>query len=168
VITVRGGIFQTWMGGPNKALIAFTFGDYLSLKRGGHLDTIRAGNLFAISSPGPAVERTTTAADIDFILAAVSGHKTKLAGKTIQVKGRRWPYYYGIQPAGIYPDQPFIRELYYDTVAGDIARSSLRAVPVPQIVATPTPVIVQAPVVVQPEPPPVITPIVPSTGPTIR
>jgi hypothetical protein len=34
------------------------------------------------------------------------------------VKGKPWPYYYGIQhgiqPTGTYPDQPFIREWYYD------------------------------------------------------
>jgi len=89
MLTVRGGIFQGVVSGPNRALFAFIFGDHLSLKRGGRLDTIRPGNLFAVSGPGRAVERTTTAADINFILAAVSGHRTKLAGKTIPVKGQR-------------------------------------------------------------------------------
>jgi hypothetical protein len=62
------------------------------------------------------------------------------------VKGQSWPYYYGIQPAGKYPDQPPIRELYYDTIGGDIAKATLKQVPIPVV----TPV----PQVVQPEPPP--------------
>ena len=154
VLTVRGGIFQGVVSGPNRALFAFIFGDHLSLKRGGRLDTIRPGNLFAVSGPGRAVERTTTAADINFILAAVSGKKTKFAGKTIVVKGQRWPYYYGIQPTGRYPDQPFIRELYYNGAAGDIAKGSLKAVPVPADRHAAVVVQVPTPVVVEPQPPP--------------
>jgi hypothetical protein len=69
--------------------------------------------------------------------------------KTVVVKGQRWPYYYGIQPAGRYPDQPFIRELYYNGAPGDIAKAGLREVPVPVITPVPTP-----PPVVQPAPPP--------------
>jgi hypothetical protein len=115
-----------------------------------------------VSGPGAPVLRPTTAADTSFILAAVSGKKTKFAGKTIQVKGRGWPYYYGIQPTGRYPDQPFVKDLYYDAAGGDIARSSLRAVPVPQV--TVVPVVVQPePPPPPPPPPPVIIPIVPPT-----
>jgi hypothetical protein len=84
LLTVRGGIFTGWFGGPNKALIAFNFGHYLSLKRGGALYTLnQTGMLFAINGPGRPVMRETTAADINFILAMVSGKKTKYAGKTI-------------------------------------------------------------------------------------
>jgi hypothetical protein len=82
----------------------------------------------------------------------VSGRKIKYAGKVIPVKGQRWPYYYGIQPAGKYPDQPFVRELYYDTIGGDLAKATLKQVPVPVVVPQ---------VVV---PPPVITPPVTTCG----
>jgi FecR-like protein len=163
-ITVRGGIFTGWFAGSNKALIAFNFGHYLSLKRNGALYTLnRTGMLFAINDPGKPVMRETTAADINFILAMVSGKKTKYAGKTIVVKGRRWPYYYGVQPAGRYPDQPFIRELYYNGAAGDIAKGSLKVVPVPTV--APAPVVVQTPVVVQPAPPPPPPPVILNAGP---
>jgi hypothetical protein len=152
-ITVRGGIFQAWIGGSNKALIAFTFGKYLTLARGGSTFTLnRAGMLFAVNGPGRPEIRATTAADTNFIVAKVSGRKTQFAGQAVTKKGKRWPYYYGIQPTGSYPDQPFIRELYYSGAAGDIAKAGLRAVPVP--VVTPTPVVVQPstpPLVVQPE-----------------
>ena len=172
VLTVRGGMFQGWIAGPNKALIAFLYGNHLSLSRGGQLYTLRqTGNVFAISGPGAPVIRPVNDADTAFLLAAVSGKKLKYAS-AIPVKGKRWPYYYGIQPTGRYPDQPFIKELYYDTAAGDMARSSLKQVPIP--VPTPTIVMqpVQAPIVVVQPPPapptPVIIPTVPMTGPIIR
>jgi hypothetical protein len=76
--------------------------------------------------------------------------KTQCAGKTIVAKGQRWPHYYGIQPTGRYPDQPFIRELYYNGAPGDIAKAGLREAPVPVITPVPTP----PPPVVQPTPPP--------------
>ncbi len=80
------------------------------------------------------------------------------------MKGQRWPYYYGIQPSGRYPDQPFIRELYYDTAGGDLAKATLKQVPIP--VVTPTPIVVPTPQVVQlpPPPPPVIIPPVTITS----
>jgi hypothetical protein len=96
--------------------------------------------------------RAATFADTSFLLAAISGKKIKYAGKVIPVKGQRWPYYYGIQPAGKYPDQPPNRELYYDTIGGDIAKATLKQVPIP--VVTPVPQVVVTPQVVQPEPPP--------------
>jgi hypothetical protein len=109
--------------------------------------------VFAISGPGAPLIRPATFADTNFLLAAVSGRKIKYAAQTIQVKGQRWPYYYGIQPAGKYPDQPPIRELYYDTIGGDIAKATLKQVPIP--VVTPTPIVVPTPpVVVQLPPPP--------------
>jgi hypothetical protein len=58
------------------------------------------------NGPGKPVMRETTAADINFILAMVSGKKTKLAGKTIAVKGQRWPYYYGFSRAADIPISP--------------------------------------------------------------
>ena len=46
-------------------------------------------------------------------------------------KGQRYPFYYGIHPTGRYPDQPFIRELYYDTAATDLLLSGAKPVPIP-------------------------------------
>ena len=81
------------------------------------------------------------------------------------MKGKRWPYYYGIQPSGSYPDQPFIKELHYNGAAGDIARGSLKQVPLPEIapprpvvVDVPTPVVVPTPPTPPPPPPVVNTP----------
>ena len=139
VLTVRGGMFQGWIAGPNKALIAFLYGKHLSLARGGQLYTLNeTGKLFDISRPGAPVIRPATFADTSFLLAAVSGKKIKYAAQTIQVKGHRWPYYYGIQPSGRYPDQPFVRELYYDTAGGDLAKATLKQVPIPVVTVTPT------------------------------
>jgi hypothetical protein len=89
-----------------------------------------ASTVFAISGPGPAVTRGMVQGDADLILAALSGKKTKLAaGKG--AKGKPWPYYYGISPTGVYPDQPFIKELYYDGATTQILLSGARPVPIP-------------------------------------
>ena len=124
-LTVRGGIALFMVKGPNHAAFACVFGDFLALKRGGRLDKVTPDNMFVVSGPGPATMRATTAADINSLLAAVSGQKTKLAGKT--VKGKPWPYYYGIQPTG--PDQPFIREWYYDGATTGLLINGATAVP---------------------------------------
>ena len=47
------------------------------------------------------------------------------------VKGQCYPFHYGIHPTGGYPDQPFIRELYYDTAATDPLLSGAKPVPIP-------------------------------------
>ena len=138
-LTVRGGIGLFMVKGPNHAAFACVFGDFLALKRGGRLDKVTPDNMFVVSGPGPAVKRATTAADINSLLAAVSGQKTKLAGKA--VKGKPWPYYYGIQPTGRYPGQPFIREWYYNNAATDLAISGATAVPQREPVIPPPPVI---------------------------
>ncbi len=144
-LTVRGGMFQGFIAGPNKALVSFLYGKHLSIARGGQVYTISSpGFLFDISHPGAPVIRQATFADTSFLLAAVSGKKFN--GKVIPVKGHGWPYYYGIQPAGNYPDQPFVRQLYYDTIGGDLAKTTLKQVPVPVVVPPPPP-------------PPVIPPI---------
>jgi hypothetical protein len=141
VLTVRGGMFQGWFAGPNKALVSFLYGKHLSISRGGQVYWLNsAGLVFEISHSGAPVIRP----DTTFLLAAVSGKKINY-GKVVPVKGHGWPYYYGIQPTGNYPDQPFVRELYYDTIGGDIAKATLKPVPVQ--------------VVVPPVPPPVIPPI---------
>jgi len=89
-LTVRGGISLIRTSGPNRLAAACVFGDFLALKRGRLLDQVRPGNMLIVSGPGPAVKRATTAADINSLLAAVSGQKTKLA-----MKGKPWPYYPG-------------------------------------------------------------------------
>jgi hypothetical protein len=159
-VTVRGGIFQGVVRGPNQALFAFVFGHHLSINRGGRLYTLNSpGNVFAISRSGAPVIRPTTAADSAMLLAAISGQRTKLASRT-KLKGKPWPYYYGIQPTGRYPDQPFVRELYYDGAYGDAARAGLRRVQIPEVTR---PVVVQTPPVTPPPvvvvaPPPITSP----------
>ena len=126
-LTVRGGIALIKVNGPNHLAAACVFGNFLALKRGRDFDKVRPGNMFVVSGPGPATTRATTAADINSLLAAVSGQKTKFAGKV--GKGKPWPYYYGIQPTS--PDQPFIKEWYYDGATTQILLSGARPVPVP-------------------------------------
>ncbi len=112
-LTVRGGIFQGIVRDSNHAVFAFVFGHYLALNRGGRRYTLRqTGNLFAIGGPGAPVLRSTTAADTNLILAAVSGKS--FGTKLYKIKGNAWPFYYGIQPTGRYPDEPFVREQYYN------------------------------------------------------
>ena len=150
-LTVRGGIALIKVNGPNQAWFVFVFGKHFSLLRGGHLTTLTStGQMFVVSGSGPAIATDASQADINAILAAVSGHKTKLAGKT--VKGKPWPYYYGIQPTG-YPDQPFIREWYYNNAAtGLILSGATRNPPhVPHV----------------PPPPPQVPPTLPPGGPCV-
>ena len=42
-----------------------------------------------------------------------------------------WPYYYGIQPTGTYPDQPVIKEWYYDGATTGLLLNGLKLVPQP-------------------------------------
>jgi hypothetical protein len=79
-LTVRGGVFQGIVHGPNRALFAFVYGRHFSLARGGRMSLLRtARTVFAISGAGPAQMRDMVQADADLILAALSGKKTKLA-----------------------------------------------------------------------------------------
>jgi len=160
-LTVRGGIALIATNGPNRLAAACVFGEFLALKRGRYFDKVRPDNMFVVSGPGPAVKRATTAADINSLLAAVSGQKTKLAGKA--VKGKPWPYYYGIQPTGRYPDQPFVRELYYDGATTGLLINGLKQVPIP----TPEVRVPVTPPVTPPQQPPVPqTPL--TNGPNLR
>ena len=88
-LTVRGGIALIAVYGPNRAAAALVFGDYLGLVRGGKPIKLKPGNMFVISGPGPAIKRASNAADMNALLAAVSGQKTKFAGRT--PKGKPWP-----------------------------------------------------------------------------
>ena len=128
-LTVRGGIALIKVSGPNQLAAACIFGDFLALKRGQFFGKVRPDTMFVVFGPGPVVTRATTPADISSLLAAVSGQKFKFAGKAGKKKG--WPYYYGIQPTG-YPDQPFIKEWYYDGATTGILLNGLTRVPTPQ------------------------------------
>jgi hypothetical protein len=130
-LTVRGGIALMKVDGPNQAKFAFVFGKYASLLRHGQFaKLIAAGQMFVVSGSGPAMVTHATQADINALLAAVSGQKVKFAGAP--VKGKPWPKYYGIQPTGIYPDQPFIKEQFYDGATTQILLNGLTKVPVPK------------------------------------
>ena len=69
-------------------------------------------------------------ADVHATQAAVAGKSWKKTVSATRVKGQRWPYYYGIQPAGRYPDQPFIRELNYDGATTGLLINRAKQVPV--------------------------------------
>jgi len=137
-LTVRGGIFQGIVRNSNQAVFAFVFGESLSLSRAGRRYTLReTGNLFAIGKPGAPVLRQTTATDTNLILAAVSGQS--FGTNLYKIKGNAWPFYYGIQPTGRYPDEPFVREQYYNG-ANPIILHRVPQPRVPQIrVDTPAP-----------------------------
>ena len=148
-LTVRGGIFQGIVQSGNRAIFTFVFGEYLSLRRGGQVYTIKnAGNLFSIGDGGPLI-RKTTQADANRILAAVSNNS--FGQKVIKVKSQPWPKYYGFQPTG-WSDQPFVKGLYYDTVTGDLIRNMQP----PRVDVTAPPVVVNTPPVITP--PPVVVP----------
>jgi FecR protein len=132
-LTVRGGIFTAKISGANKALITFDFGTSLSIYRHGRLSTTRfAGDLIAINGAGPAVIRSQTMADVDATQGAVAGKSWKKTASNTGKK-RGWPYYYGIQPTGRYPDQPFIRDWQYDGATTGILLNGLTRVPTPNI-----------------------------------
>jgi FecR-like protein len=152
-LTVRGGIAIMMVDGPNRLAAACVFGDFLALRRNGLLDKIRPGNMFVVSGPGPATTRASTAADISSLLAAVSGQKTKFAGKT--QKGKPWPKYYGIQPTG-YPDEPFVKELYYNNASTGLILSGATRDP-PHVRPIPPP---------PPQEPPTRPPVI--DGPAFR
>jgi hypothetical protein len=138
-LTVRGGIFTAKISGANKALITFDFGTSLSILRHGRLSVTRfAGDVISINGPGAPVIRSQTMADVNATQGAVAGKGWK---KTASAGGKKkvWPYYYGIQPTGRYPDQPFIREWQYDGATTGILLNGLTRVPT--IAPTPPPVI---------------------------
>ena len=105
-LTVRGGIFTAKISGANKALDHLRLRQSLSILRHGQLSITRfAGDVISINGPGPAVIRSQTMADVNATQGAVAGKSWK---KTASATGKKtgWPYYYGIQPTGRYPDQP--------------------------------------------------------------
>ena len=131
-LTVRGGIFTAKIGGPNQALITFDYGISLSIYRHGRLSSTRlAGDVISINGSGAPVIRSQTMADVNATQAAVDGKTWKKTVSTSRVKGKRYPFYYGIQPTGRYPDQPFIRELYYDGATTQLLLGGAKPVPIP-------------------------------------
>jgi hypothetical protein len=143
-LTVRGGMFEGKVNSPNSAFFTFLFGVSLSLNRHGHLIVTRTpGDVFSITNAGPAVMRPRNMADVQLLQASLYGKAWKKTAM-VKVKGKRWPYYYGIQPAGRYPDQPFVRELYYDGATTQLLLSGMKPVPLPEpdvrvVVPAPTP-----------------------------
>lgn len=130
-LTVRGGIFQGIVNSSNQAVFAFVFGDYLALNRKGRRYVIKQnGNLFAIGNSGPPIIRRTTQTDTNLILAAISGGAV---AKVYKTKGNGWPFYYGVQPSGRYPDQPFVRDQYYDNLPIKLHRVPEPKVHVPHV-----------------------------------
>lgn len=131
-LTVRGGIFTLKLGGPNNLLATFDYDKSFSLLYHGKLYVTKiAGDVISINGSGPPVIRSQTMADVNATQAAVAGKTWKKTVAVSRVKGQRYPFYYGIQPTGRYPDQPLIRELYYDTAATDLLLSGAKPVPIP-------------------------------------
>lgn len=130
-LTVRGGIVTIKLGGPNQALITFDYGISASFLRHGQLQITRvAGDVISVNGPGPAVIRSQTMADVNATQGAVAGKGWKKTASSTGKKNR-WPYYYGIQPTGPFPDQPPIREWYYDGATTGILLNGLTRVPTP-------------------------------------
>jgi hypothetical protein len=110
----------------------------LSLNRGGKLYVTKtAGDVFSIAGGGAPVIRLQTMADVNLLQAALNGKSWK---KTVAVraKGKPYPKYYGIQPTGPYPDQPFVKELYYDGATTQILLQGAKPVPLPTPPPPPT------------------------------
>jgi hypothetical protein len=122
-LTVRGGIALIAVAGPNRAAAALAFGDSLALVRGGLRATLKAGHMFVISGPGPAIERPSNFADMNALLA--------------------------------YPDEPFIKELYYSNAPTQMILSGATRVP-PHVQPVP-------PV----RPPTELPPTLPTSGPCV-
>ena len=92
---------------------------------------------------GP-VFRSQTLADVNATQAAVAGKSWRKTVSTARLKGQRYPSYYGIHPTGRYPDQPFVRELYYNGAATDLLIAGAKPVRIP----VPEPVIPRLPPVI--------------------
>ena len=83
-LTVRGGIALIKVNGPNRAAArSASSANFSRFSAAAVTRQLKPGSMFVVSGPGPATgSRPATAADINSLLAAVSGQKTKLAGKT--------------------------------------------------------------------------------------
>ncbi len=97
-LTVRGGMFQGVVKGPNQAFFSFLFGNELSLNRHGQIYRLTdTGMTIDVHGPGAPSLHPTLASETVFALASVSGHKWK--GIKL-VKGEPFPHFYGVHPVG--------------------------------------------------------------------
>jgi hypothetical protein len=90
-----------------------------------------AGDVISVNGAGPPVIRSQTMADVNTTQAAVAGKTWKKTVSSAR-KAQRYPFHYGIQPTGRYPDEPFIKELYYDGATTDLLLSGAKLVPIPR------------------------------------
>jgi hypothetical protein len=79
---------------------------------------------------GGAVVRPQTMADVNLLQAALNGKSWKKTASAVKTKGKAYPKYYGSQPTGAYPDQPFVREWYYDGATTQLLLQGAKPVPV--------------------------------------
>jgi hypothetical protein len=126
-LTIRGGIFQGVVKGPNQALFSFVFGDELSLKRHGQLTILTdTGNSIHVQGTGAPFIQPTLASETVFTLASVSGKKWK--GVKL-VKGEPFPHYYGVHPVG-WQDYPRLQN-FIEMGTQDQIRAALIPPPIP-------------------------------------
>jgi hypothetical protein len=126
-LTIRGGIFQGVVKGPNQALFSFVFGDELSLKRHGQLTTLTdTGNSIHVQGTGAPFIQPTLPSETVFTLASVSGKKWK--GVKL-VKGQPFPHYYGVHPVG-WQDYPRLQN-FIEMGTQDQIRAALIPPPIP-------------------------------------
>jgi hypothetical protein len=132
-LTIRGGIFQGVVKGPNQALFSFVFGDELSLKRHGQLTTLTdTGNSIHVQGSGAPFIQPTLPSETVFTLASVSGKKWK--GVKL-VKGQPFPHYYGVHPVG-WQDYPRLQN-FIEMGTQDQIRAAL-TLPPPAPIRLPT------------------------------
>jgi hypothetical protein len=131
-LTIRGGIFQGVVKGPNRALFSFVFGNELSLQRHGQLYRLtESGMSIDVHGSGAPSLRPTLASETLFTLASVSGKKWS---KVKLVNGQPFPHYYGVHPIGGWQDYPRIQDWI-----GNVTIRSLTPVPIPTPPPIPTP-----------------------------
>jgi hypothetical protein len=138
----------------------FTLGPSWSLKRWGwgqtRLYTYAIADLAYLgydtyfTAPGAGIRLLSFSAERS-VLDARWGRS--FGTKLYKIKGSVWPFYYGIQPTGRYPDEPFVRELYYNGANPII----LHRVPEPRIPEPEIRVRVPDPTPPPPNTPPILT-----------
>jgi hypothetical protein len=127
-LTVRGGIFQGVVKGPNQAFFSFLFGNELSLRRHGQIYRLTDTSMtIDVHGPGAPSLHPTPAGETVFTLASVSGHKWK--GIKL-VKGQPFPHFYGVHPLG-WQDYPHSYQNIIWMGTQDQVRNGLTRVPVP-------------------------------------
>jgi FecR protein len=133
-LTVRGGMFQGVVTGPNQAFFSFLFGDELSLSRHGQIYRLTdTGMTIDVHGPGAPSLHPTLAGETVFTLASVSGHKWK--GIKL-VKGQPFPHFYGVHPIG-WQDYPHsYQNIIWMGTQDQIRGILMRPVPTPPSIPT--------------------------------